>query len=189
MEKFIPESYNTVINLLQPVIEKYDLDKITVESLIRSSIEVDEQEIQPVTAVWKSKKGVVYSTKASNIKVNLKFALSSLFRLKTTLSQKDIWLGLAIIYLIVDLFTSATKEIDELSAVVLVSVYRLQSGNNERIKQYAKEICPAPLSDKLQFENVDESLQKLESWGCISCEDGNYMVNEKVMTSMIKEAK
>ena len=91
--------------------------------------------------------------------------------------------------MIVDLFTSATKEIDELSAVVLVSVYRLQSGNNERIKQYAKEICPAPLSDKLQFENVDESLQKLESWGCISCEDGNYMVNEKVMTSMIKEAK
>ena len=38
MEKFIPESYNTVINLLQPVIEKYDLDKITVESLVRSSV-------------------------------------------------------------------------------------------------------------------------------------------------------
>ena len=69
MEKFIPESYNTVINLLQPVIEKYDLDKITVESLVRSSIEIDEHEIQPVTAIWKSRKGTVYSTKPSNIKV------------------------------------------------------------------------------------------------------------------------
>ena len=86
MEKFIPESYNTVINLLQPVIEKYDLDKITVESLVRSSIEIDEHEIQPVTTIWKSRKGTVYSTKPSNIKVNLKFSLSSIFRLKTTLN-------------------------------------------------------------------------------------------------------
>ena len=165
MEKFIPESYNTVINLLQPVIEKYDLDKITVESLVRSSIEIDEHEIQPVTTIWKSRKGTVYSTKPSNIKVNLKFALSSIFRLKTTLNQ----------------------EIDELSAVVLVSVYRLQNGNTERIKQYAKEICPSSLSDKLQSENIDDSLAKLESWGCISCEEGNYLVNEKVMASMIKK--
>ena len=187
MEKFIPESYNTVINLLQTVIEKYDLDKITVESLVRSSIEIDEHEIQPVTTIWKSRKGTVYSTKPSNIKVNLKFALSSIFRLKTTLNQEDIWLGLAIIHLIVDLFTSATQEIDELSAVVLVSVYRLQNGNTERIKQYAKEICPSSLSDKLQSENIDDSLAKLESWGCISCEEGNYLVNEKVMASMIKK--
>ena len=115
MEKFIPETYKEVTKNLEPVIEKYDLDKITVESLVRSSIEIEEQSVQPVTAIWSFRNGKTYSTKASNIKVNLKFALSSVFRLKTTLGQRDFWLALAIIYLIVDLFTTATQEIDEIS--------------------------------------------------------------------------
>ena len=116
MEKFIPETYKEVTKSLEPVIEKYDLDKITVESLVRSSIEIEEQSVQPVTAIWSFRNGKTYSTKASNIKVNLKFALSSVFRLKTTLGQRDFWLALAIIYLIVDLFTTATQEIDEISS-------------------------------------------------------------------------
>ena len=56
--------------------------KITVESLVRSSIEIEEQSVQPVTAIWSFRNGKTYSTKASNIKVNLKFALSSVFSTK-----------------------------------------------------------------------------------------------------------
>ena len=187
MEKFIPELYNEVAVLLQPVIEKYNLDKITVESLVRSSIEVEEQELQPVTAIWKSKKGISYSTKASNIKVNLKFALSSIFRLKTTFTQEDFWLGLAILRLIVDLFTSATQELDELSAVVLIGVYRLQNSDIERLERYIKEICPETMVAQVTHENVEDALYKLEKWGCVSCIDGNYLVNETVTASMIKK--
>lgn len=187
MEKFIPETYKEVTNRLEPVIEKYDLDRITVESLVRSSIEIEEQSIQPVTAVWKSKSGKVYSTKGSNIKINLKFALSSVFRLKTTLGQKDFWFGLAIIYLIVDLFTMATEEIDENSSVVLIAVYRLQQGDEERLLDYIDKICPENLKNNMTQECVEEALKKLESWGCISCIEGLYMVNETVTASMIKQ--
>ena len=42
MEKFIPETYKEVTKNLEPVIEKYDLDKITVERLVRSIIEIEE---------------------------------------------------------------------------------------------------------------------------------------------------
>lgn len=187
MEKFIPETYKEVTNRLEPVIKKYDLDKITVESLVRSSIEIEEQSVQPATAVWSLKNGKTYSTKASNIKINLKFALSSVFRLKTTLGQKDFWLGLAIIYLIVDLFTMATEEIDEILSVVLIAVYRLQHGDKERILEYINRICPENLKNDATLGHIEESLKKLESWGCISCEDGIYMVNETVTASMIKQ--
>lgn len=34
---------------------------------------------------------------------------------------------------------------------------------------------------------MEESLKKLESWGCISCTDGIYMVNETITASMIKK--
>lgn len=36
-------------------------------------------------------------------------------------------------------------------------------------------------------EHIEESLEKLESWGCISCVDGKYRVNETVTASMIKQ--
>ena len=187
MEKFIPETYKEVTKNLEPVIEKYDLDKITVESLVRSSIEIEEQSVQPVTAIWSFRNGKTYSTKASNIKVNLKFALSSVFRLKTTLGQRDFWLALAIIYLIVDLFTTATQEIDEISSVVLIAVYRLQHGDEKRILEYINEICTENLKKDILPEHIEESLEKLESWGCISCVDGKYRVNETVTASMIKQ--
>nr|WP_295300470.1 hypothetical protein [uncultured Blautia sp.] len=186
MEKFIPETYKEVTSRLEPVMEKYDLDKITVESLVRSSIEIEEQVAQPATAVWKSKSGKIYSTKGSNIKVNLKFALSSVFRLKTTLGQKDFWLGFAIIYLIVDLFTMATEEIDEISSVVLIAVYRLQHGDEKRLREYINHICPSNLEKDITQERIEESLKQLESWGCISCIDGIYTINEIVTASMVK---
>lgn len=48
-KNLIPETYKEVTKNLEPVIEKYDLDKITVESLVRSSIEIEEQSVQAVT--------------------------------------------------------------------------------------------------------------------------------------------
>lgn len=186
MEKYIPETYNHVIKMLEPVIEKYDLDKITIESLVRSSIEVEEQMIQPVTAVWRSKSGKMYSTKASNIKVSLQFALTIVFRLKTVWGMKDIWLGIAIIHMIIDSFISATLEIDEWSSITLISVYRLQHADKKAIFEYAGKICPLNLKKDITEECIDNSLNKLESWGCIALLDGFYKVNEIVTVSMVK---
>lgn len=186
MERYIPEEYKTVICMLNPILEKYELDKITVESLVRSSIEVEEQQVNPVTFFWKSKQGKSYSTKASNIKVNLVFSLKSIFRVKNIISEKDVWLALTIIYMIVDLFTVATQEIDELSALVLIGVYRLQHGNIERLNNYIKEISPESMKEDITIQGIEESLIKLEGWGCIHCVEGEYIVNETVTASMIK---
>lgn len=187
MERYIPEEYKNVIDMLEPIIEEHDLDKITVESLVRSCIDVEEQTIQPVTVLWKTKQGKTYSTKASNIKVNLKFALASLFRVKTIINQKDVWFGMAIIYMIVDLFTNATKEIDEISALVLIGVYRLQHGDIERINRYILEISPDNMKEHISGTAVEAALKKLEGWGCICCEGGKYVVRETVTASMIKD--
>lgn len=186
MNMCIPEEYTKVIGMLEPVIEEYHLDEISVKSLVRSSIEVEEQPIQPATAVWKSKDGNIYSTKPSNIKVNLKFALSTIFRLKTVISQKDIWLVLAVLHLIIDLFISSTVKIDELSGLALLSVYRLQRADGERLLRYAREICPEENLEILQKDDFELALARLEEWGCIKREQGEYILNEMVTSSMIK---
>lgn len=182
----IPEVYTEIINMLEPVIKQYDLDEISVKSLVRSSIEIEKQPIQPATVVWKSKDGNSYSTKPSNIKVNLKFALSTVFRLKTIINQEDIWLVLAILHLIVDLFTCSTTKIDELTGLALLSVYRLQHADEERLFGYAKEICPKGKEELLQKSDFELSLARLEEWGCIKMEQGEYILNETVTSSMVK---
>lgn len=187
MERYLPEEYKIVIDMLEPTIEKYNLDKITIESLVRSCIEVEEQPIQPVQILWKTKHGKSYSTKPSNIKVNLKFALTSVFRVKTIMSQEDVWIVLAILHMIVDLFTTATQEIDEISALVLIGVYRLQHGDIERLNHYLMEISPENLKEHITMTAIEGALTKLEGWSCICCVGGQYVVNETVTASMIKD--
>lgn len=141
------------------------------------------------SVVWKSKDGNIYSTKPSNIKVNLKFALSTIFRLKTVISQKDIWVALAVLHLVVDLFTNTTIKIDELAGLALLSVYRLQHADEEKLLKYAEEICPEEKHEMVQKDDFVLSLARLEEWGCIKREQGEYILNETVTSSMIKEIK
>ncbi|MDD3278170.1 MAG: hypothetical protein PHG16_04705 [Lachnospiraceae bacterium] len=94
---------------------------------------------------------------------------------------------MAIIYMIVDLFTTATKEIDEISALVLIGVYRLQHGDIERIDRYILEISPDNMKEHITRAAIEASLGKLEGWGCVCCLDGEYVVSENVTSSMIKD--
>lgn len=75
MNDYIPEEYSNVIKSLEPIVEKYELDSVMVSSIVRGSIEKEEQPIQPASKVWKSKDGNVYTVKPANIKVNLSFAI------------------------------------------------------------------------------------------------------------------
>lgn len=186
MNKYIPEEYAEIIDMLDPVIQKYKLDKISIESLVRSSISIEERPIQPVTLVWKSKDGNCYSIKPSNIKVNLRFALSTAFRIKTVITQEDLWLALAIVHLAVDLFTSATIKVDELSGLALLSVYRLQRADENRIFEYAKEICPKEKLDIVKENDFKMALTRLEEWGCVKMDQGNYILNEIVTSSAVR---
>ena len=100
--------------------------------------------------------------KPANIKVNLSFALANAFRLKTLFSQKDIWLVLAIIHLIVDLFTSAVKRVDEASALILLATFRLQEATSLEIKEYASKILPQSSNLIINDKLVQEALDNLE---------------------------
>ena len=55
MNDYIPEEYSNVIKSLEPIVEKYELDSVMVSSIVRGSIEKEEQPIQPASKVWKSK--------------------------------------------------------------------------------------------------------------------------------------
>lgn len=175
MDKYIPEEYNKVIQMLKPVIEKYDLDSITVESLVRTSLVIESGEYTAALVCWKDREGQVYSTKPSNIKVNLNFALSTAFRLKAAIYAKDIWLSLSILYLVVGLFTDATKKVDEISSLVLLSVYRLEEAEAEHIFEYSSKINPDDSGIQLTKETCIKALNNLEDLKCIKLENGNIV--------------
>lgn len=184
MNDYIPEEYSEAIKSLEPIIEKYELDPIMVSSIVRGTVEKEEEPIQPASKVWKSKDGNVYTVKPANIKINLSFALANAFRLKTVFSQKDIWLVLAIIHLIVDMFTSAVKKVDEPSALILLAIYRLQAAEKEEISEYALKILPSDSNIIITDEVVQDALDNLEELKCINLEDGKYSVIETIASSL-----
>lgn len=188
MNNYIPEEYSMAMNSLEPLIRKYELDSVMMASIVRGAIEKEEQPIQPATKVWKSKDGEVYSVKPANIKINLSFALANAFRLKTILSQKDIWLVLALIHLIADMFTSAVKRVDEKSALILLAVFRLQAAEEKEIMEYAQKILPKDCKFNINNEKVSNALKNLEELKCIKLEDGKYSVVETVDSSLYSYA-
>jgi len=185
MNNYVPEEYENIIEKLHPIINEHGLDEITIAGLVRGSVEVEQQPIQPASRIWTTKSGQTYTVKPSNIKVNLEFALKNTFRLKTIFSQKDVWLVFAIIYMIVDLFTEAVELIDETSALVLLAVYRRQNGSLQEVFEYAKKI--KPLDSKLNIDEqvCYEALERLQELRCIILqEDGKYILRESVDSSL-----
>lgn len=189
MNDYIPEEYSKAIKSLEPIIQKYGLDVVMVSSIVRGSIEKEDQPIQPASKVWKSKDGNVYTVKPANVKVNLSFALANAFRLKTMFSQKDIWLVLAIIYLIVDMFTSAIKKVDEISALILLAIFRLQEAEKTEIKEYALKIVPQNSNIIINDKVVQEALDNLEELKCIKLDDSRYSVIETIGSSLYSYEK
>lgn len=184
MNEYLPEEYSKAIEMIHPIVEEYKLDSILVNSIIRGAIEIDLQPIQPASKVLRSKKGETYSIKPTNIKLNLSFALSNAFRLKTTFSQKDVWLVLAILHLVVDLFTDATKKIDEISSLVLLATFRLQQASKNQIWDYTLKIQPKESNLEITEELIETALKNLEDLKCISLIDGKYQVVETISSSL-----
>lgn len=184
MNDYIPEEYLKAIKSLEPIIEKYELDSVMVSSIVMGCVEKEEQPLQPASKVWKSEDGNVYTVKPANIRINLSFALANAFRLKTVFSQKDIWLVLAIIHLIVDMFTNATIRVDEKSALILLAVFRLQQADKFEIKEYASKILPQGSSITITDTLVQEALDNLEELRCVRLEDGKYSVIETIGSSL-----
>lgn len=181
--------YTMAFKSIEPLIERYKLDRVMLTSIIRGSMEKEEYSIKPASKVWRSKDGNVYSIKPANVKINLSFALENAFRLKTIFGEKDIWLVLAIIYIVVDMFTNAVEKVDELSALVLLALFRLQTATKERVTDYACQILPENCKLKVNEQSVEESLNTLEELKCIKLENGVYSVMETIDSSLYSYEK
>lgn len=184
MNEYIPEEYNTMIASIQHIIDKYELDPMLIASIIRGSIEIDALPMERASIIYTTPNKKTYSTKPQNIKFNLSFALSNLFRLKSIFTQKELWIILAIIHLIIDLFTCSRVEINETHALILLATYRLQSSTDDRILEYAKDIKPANFNEELDLPSVRKALDFLLNIKCIQMINGKYEVIETITSSL-----
>lgn len=185
MAGYIAPEYEEIEQSLIPFLKEHDIDLITVSSLIRGSIEVLEPEIPTasVAAINGNDLTSGISLKLKNIKVNLKFALNSIFSFKSVCSSEGIWLILAILKAIVSLLGEIKVDLDAKEAIVLFCIYRLQSATPGEIIEYAEKLRENGKETDIQIEDVNEALEKLERIRTIKLENGKYLLCEKVLVS------
>lgn len=184
MARYVVPEYEEITQNLEPFIQKNGLDLVTVESLIRGSIEVEEPELPSasIAIVDGSKLSSGASYKIKNVKVNLKFALNSILAFKSVCDQKDKNLILVILKTIVFLLDEMKVTFEELEARVLFCIYRLQSATEEDIVSYVKNSLEKnPKDDDIQIEDVSKALEKLEKIGTVELKDGKYSITETVL--------
>lgn len=188
MTEFIQEPYNSIMEIMQPIIQEHNLDEITMESIVRSCVEVEEKEIQRAKYIRPGLKGEIYSTKLPNIKINLEFIFSTLNASKAVVKEKSMWMGVAVIYLVYYLFKQSTVKIEnsEIMSLVLFALYRLRRANVKETEEYVKQIAPDNMKKKVTIEVIEKSLCKLEELKCISLIEGKYILIEKISPMMFK---
>lgn len=185
MDNYQPDIYNVVLEELEPLIDKESLDKVSVSSMVRTAIEVTDS---PLTSATRSVayKGKFYTIKLGNIKINFQFILNIIFKFQSVLTQKELGLIMAIIDLVHFIFFSSTIEITPDLAIVLFAVYRIGSGDTNRIIDYVQNLDyqdhPKPNPDE-----IEKLLFTLVDMKCISCIDGQYKLNETIDYSMIDQ--
>ena len=104
--------------------------------------------------------------------------------MKTVFNQKDIWLVLAVLHLIIDLFTNAVEKNDEAAAFVLLATFRLQEASQDEILEYALKIQPDESQLTISSDVVQEALDNLEDLRCIELKEGKYHVIETIDRSL-----
>ncbi len=183
MAGYIAPEYEEIEKSLIPFSEEHALDSITVSSLIRGSIEVLEPEIPTasVAVIDANNMSSARSVKLKNIKVNLKFALNSIFSFKSVCNADGIWLVLTILKTITFLLEEMKIELSVKEATVLFCIYRLQSATLEEIIEYAEKLKGNDKKNDIQINDVNDALKILESIGTIKLENGKYFLCETIL--------
>ncbi len=181
-EKQLTE-YDLLLRELEPLIEEKSLDRITVRSLLLSSVEIDEPEMGTAQVAVVSPKGLSKgkSLKLKNVKIGLKLALNSIFAVKTALSEEGCWLILCILKIICSLVSIMTVEFEKEESAALFAVYRLRSASSSRIIQYIDELKETKELSDIDTGKIESALEKLEEIGTIELVDGEYRLMETVI--------
>ena len=183
MAGYIAPEYEEIEKSLIPFTEEHDLDPVTVSSLIRGSIEVLEPEIPTASVAVIDADNLTsgISVKLKNIKVNLKFALNSIFSFKSVCDAEGMWLILAILKTIVFFVEEMKVELGEKEAVVLFCIYRLRAATSGEIIEYAEKLRKNGKEVDIQIEGVNDALKHLERIGTIKLENGKYILRETIL--------
>lgn len=183
MAGYIEPEYKEIEKELDSFVQEHELDLITVKSLIRGSVEILEPEMPTASiAVIDNKElssGI--SVKPKNIRVNLKFALNSIFSFKSVYDADEKWLIFTVLKTIVFLLEEMRVNLDDNDAIVLFCIYRLQSATIEEIVAYAKKLKENEDDSDIQIENISRALIKLEKIGSVKLEDGKYFLCETIL--------
>ena len=180
---YLAPEYRELEKKLAPFIKEHELDEITVNSLIRGSIEVIEPEvpIASTTFIDTEDFNSAVSIKTKNIKVNLKFALDSIFSFKSFFDIEGLWLILAIVNAIVSLIGDMMIVFNEKEAVTLFALYRLRNADEKEIYKYVKNVLSNEREFEMDLNDIKDAINKLEKIGTIKMLDGKYCLSEEIL--------
>lgn len=183
MANYIVPEYEEIERNLVPFSKEHNLDSVTLSSMIRGSIEVLESEIPTasVAIIDADNFNSSISVKVKNLKVNIKFALNSIFSFKSVCDAEGKWLTLAILKTIVFLLEDMKVKLSPKEAIVLFCIYRLQSATPEEIRAYANRVKENNKDADIKFDDVNEALGILEKIGTIKLENGKYYLCETIL--------
>ena len=174
-------NYDDLQNILSDVIEEYNLDKVSVNSLLMSSFDFLEPELESASLVeintrdWEKSKSV----RLSNIQVDLKIALDVIFAVKPMFTAEGGHLILLILRAIIILVSAGTVHLSKKDAEVLFAIYRLQRASQRDIYDYlvrlSKENDDIDIVEEL---DIERSLSILEKVHAVELVDGGYHLND-----------
>ena len=177
--------YNSIIEELDPFIKEFKLDRVTVSSLIQSCVLFSDTEIptSSIVIINKNDLNKSKSVKTANVKVGLKYALDVVFATKMALEAEGLWLIVVILKMILCLTNGMNRQLGKEDALVLFVLYRLKHASKRKIDTYLKDLIAEIGENEISKKKLDESLDSLESIGCIRMKDGEYYLNETVIVS------
>lgn len=183
MAGYIAPEYEEIEKNLVPFLEEHNLDRITLSSMLRGSIEILEPEIPTASVAIIDADNLTsgISVKLKNIKINIKFALNSICSFKSICDAEGKWLILAILKTIVFLLEEMKVELGLKEAIVLFCIYRLQSATPEEIVEYAEKVKQNEEGTEIQISDVNDALNTLEKIGTIKLENGKYFLCETIL--------
>lgn len=184
MTNNIIDKYNEIDNMLKPFVDEHELDEVTVNSLIRGSVEILEPEIPiaSVASIDVNNFAASWSIKPRNIKVNLNFALNSIFSVKSIHDSDGIWLIFVILKALAFLVADMKVSLNKTEAIVLYALYRLRSATDDNIAKYINSTLKIKEEDAdIQLEEVKTALNNLERIGTIKMDDGKYCMRESIL--------
>lgn len=183
MSRYVGYEYEEIEKELEHYIKEYQLDPVTVKSLIRGSIEFHESDLPKAEVVIIKDKDLSSSRRISyrNIQFNLKFALDSIFSFKSIFEASDSKLISCLLMAVLIFKDDIIKQLEEEETIVLYALYQIQNATENEIGKYIKKLKKDEVIDDINNINIKKALQNLEKIGCIQMKDGKYCLCEKII--------